>query len=387
LRGVFLSLAAMVLCGPVLLTYVVDPLQVFRKAHYRARFSSNERYQNPGLIRHYRYDAIILGTSMAENFRMSHVNRRLGVRVLKLPIRGSTAREQVLTARLALGTGRVARVIWGVDHWLCAGFPETIGSPTNPFPLFLYQESTLPYAQYLFNVSTFMDTLKIILTLQMWEPPDAKALDTLYAWDHGVVFSAERAIHDLKVSMAGATRGHGLDQAFYGLDAMQANFEVNVLSVVDAFPHVQFDLFFPPYSILQFKFYEWQNPDLLDRLFAFRGLVIDELLRRRNVALFSFDDVEAITHKLDYYKDMAHYRPEVNEYIIDSIAAGRHRITRENPFGSIARLKNQTGRFDLARTLSGSQDVTFAPRPPSPRWERKRRGDVFASERMYGTVD
>jgi hypothetical protein len=352
----------MVLCGPVLLTYLVDPLQIFRKASYKASFSANERYQNPGLIRHYPYNTIIVGTSMVENFRASYVDRRLGVRVLKVPIRGSTIHEQFLTARLALETGRVVRVIWGLDHWICVGRPQDLGSTANQFPLFLYEGGTWSSAQYLFNISTFADSLKVIVTKRLWEPPDANALEKLYAWDHTVTFSAERAFRDLDVSMAQATRSHDLDPALYGFDAMWANFAVNVLSLVDSFPDVRFDMFFPPYSILQFKFYEWQNPDLLDRLFAFRAQVIDELLRRRNVSLFGFDDVDAVTHDLDNYKDMAHYRAEVNDYMIDAIAEGRHRIVKEDPFGSIARLKAQTGRFDLVQARAENRGAGIALR-------------------------
>jgi hypothetical protein len=350
----------MVLCGPLLLTYLVDPLQVFRKASYKALFSANERYQNPGLIRHYPYDAVIVGTSMTENFRPSHVDRRLGVRALKVPIRGSTAREQFLTARLALATGKVTRVIWGIDHWICSGSSETVGSPKSPFPSFLYQEKPLPYVQYLFNITTFIDSLRVILTRRLWELPDADALERLYAWDHTVVFSRTHAIQDLAMSIAQTTKGHELNPAFYGLETMKANLRKNVLSIVDAFPQVEFDIFFPPYSILQFKYYEWQNPDLLDRLFAFRALMIAELVHRRNVSLFSFDDVPAITHDLDNYKDMAHYRSEVNDYMIDSMAMGRHKVTLQDSFGSIARLREQTGRFDLTRVLTPKSDVALA---------------------------
>jgi hypothetical protein len=350
----------MALGGPILLTYFVDPLQVFRKASYNPLLSANERYQNPGLIRHYPYNAIIIGTSMSENFRPSYVDRRLGGHALKVPIRGSTAHEQFLTARLALTTDKVKRVIWGIDHWMCSGSPETVGMSKSPFPAFLYREDPFPYVQYLFNISTFIDSLKVVLTRRLWEPPDTSALERLYAWDHTVVFSRERAIQDLKMSMAQNARSLGLSPTFYGLDTMTANFAVNVLSIVDEFPHVEFVIFFPPYSILQFKYYEWQNPDLLDRLFAFRALMIRELLPRRNVILFSFDDVPAVTHNLDNYKDMAHYRVEVNEYMIDSMAIGRHRVTLEDSFGSIVRLREQTSRFDVTRILAQEPDATLA---------------------------
>lgn len=40
----------------------------------------NERYQNDGIIRHYTYDAIITGTSMAKNFKTSQMDALFGTK-------------------------------------------------------------------------------------------------------------------------------------------------------------------------------------------------------------------------------------------------------------------------------------------------------------------
>ena len=124
-----------------------------------------------------------------------------------------------------------------------------------------------------------------------------------------------------------------------------------MVSLIDEFPHVRFDLFFPPYSILEYKYYERQNPLLFDRLLAFRTLMIRALIDRPNVRIFAFDDVPSITHVLDNYKDIAHYRREVNEYMVDSMKTGRHQVKPDDQMGSIARLKEQTRRLDVEHLL------------------------------------
>ena len=93
------------LCGVALvaaINFIVDPLQYYRRASwYPPHFSDNQRFQNPGLIRNYDYDTIVLGTSHSENFLASDIARILGRRALKLSISGSSIHEQSLTLRLA----------------------------------------------------------------------------------------------------------------------------------------------------------------------------------------------------------------------------------------------------------------------------------------------
>lgn len=101
--------------------YVIDPLQVYRAASYPPMFSEEERFQNPGLAKNYEYDTIIIGSSMTQNFVPSDVDRVFGGKTLKLSIEGSTAHEQYLTAKLALSTGQVKRVIWGLDYFALRG--------------------------------------------------------------------------------------------------------------------------------------------------------------------------------------------------------------------------------------------------------------------------
>jgi len=111
----FLGTVVLLLGTAAAFNFVVDPFQFFCKPFlYRpAYFAGFQRYQNVGLARNYRYDTVIIGSSVTENFYPSDVNRALHVNALKLSISGSTAHEQALILTQAISNGQVKNVLWG----------------------------------------------------------------------------------------------------------------------------------------------------------------------------------------------------------------------------------------------------------------------------------
>ncbi len=182
---------------PMAITYVVDPLQFFRRAWYAPVWSTNERYQNPGLARSYDYDTVIIGSSMTQNFYPSYVDRVLGARTIKLSISGSTAHEQYLILRVALDTGKPKRVIWAIDDWAFRGAPDRVRSDLGPFPFFLYDTNPLGYVQYLFNGSIFSDALAILRDrARLSAPSSDRPPDDWDTFDKFYRFGRERALAD-----------------------------------------------------------------------------------------------------------------------------------------------------------------------------------------------
>ena len=92
--------------GAAALTYVVDPLQLFRPSRLVAPFYSDDtRVQNAGLIRSQSFDAAFMGTSLAIHFRQSDIDRALGVHSLKLAMTGSNSRQQGFVLEQAIARG------------------------------------------------------------------------------------------------------------------------------------------------------------------------------------------------------------------------------------------------------------------------------------------
>ena len=110
-RRLLLATIACVL-GAAVLTYAVDPLQLFRPSRL-AFYSEDTRVQNAGLIRSQSFDTAFMGTSLAIHFRQSDIDRALGVRSLKLAMTGSNSRQQAFVLEQAIDRG-ARRVVWAM---------------------------------------------------------------------------------------------------------------------------------------------------------------------------------------------------------------------------------------------------------------------------------
>ena len=66
------------------LCFVFDPYFHFHKPFSFVRYRLyDERYTNDGISRNFDYDAIVTGTSMAQNFKTSEMDQLFGTRAVK----------------------------------------------------------------------------------------------------------------------------------------------------------------------------------------------------------------------------------------------------------------------------------------------------------------
>ena len=116
------------------------------------------------------------------------------------------------------------------------------------------------------------------------------------------------------------------EKAYTAFDSR--NIEVNVLRLVRQYPDVDFYLFWPPYSIVWFDYYN-QNGELKNVL-KWEKEALELMLPYENIRFFSFNDAFDITTNLDYYKDIVHYSEDINSYMLTCMAAGEHELTLNN---------------------------------------------------------
>src|SRR5436190_17375022 len=149
-----------IVLAAALLTFTVDPLQLFRPARFfAAMYSPDSRMQDAGLIRSQQFDTVFMGTSLAIHYRQSDINKALGVRSLKLAITGSTSKEQSFVLAAALER-HPRRVIWQMDDWIFSDAPEV--DAEAHFPADLYRRNTTGIASYLFSGAMARESLWIL---------------------------------------------------------------------------------------------------------------------------------------------------------------------------------------------------------------------------------
>lgn len=163
------------------INYIVDPYQQYRKAKLYTFVVKAERYINPGLIKNYDYDSLLVGTSMVANFKASDIEEKLGFnKVLKVPTFGGCISEQVETIMFAQNYKKIKNILFGLDLYSFSAF----NLPTKEkkeFPNFLYDESVLNDSEYLLSTKVLGRSFKSLLNVYDKDKV-ANQLDNLYEW-------------------------------------------------------------------------------------------------------------------------------------------------------------------------------------------------------------
>ena len=354
----FLCTSAAVLAGAAALNFVVDPLQLFRPARlFAAMYSPDTRMQNAGLINSQDFDTVFMGTSLAIHYRQSDIDKALGVRSLKLAMTGSDCHEQSFVLAAALQR-HPKRVIWEVDDWI---FRDAVDIDSNPYlPADLYRRNARGIAGYLFSgamaresawiLARSIPPLKAVVaqltTGVVFSFPIAKVDDINILrpdFDVRATYNATRAMASF-VHITDPTRRAYLANG-YNYESMVQNFELDAASLIASHPDVEFDIFFPPYSILQWIAMRDASPSTLKTVYDFTAHISRRLAELPNVRLHDFREVKEVTHDLSNYLDVIHHSPAIDLKVLSWLASGQYLVDREAPTASLERLKIQVEAY------------------------------------------
>lgn len=299
-----------------LFNFLIDPLQFYRKASYRPVFSTNQRLQNPGLAKNYDYNTIIIGTSLTDNFRSSYINDKWGCTTLKLPIAGSSLKEQSMLANVVMRSGKVATVLWGLDITSATGSPDEVRQATGQFPYYLYNDSNiLNDIKYIFSGTTTRFSVTVLASnlLHIKTEP----LETLNDWKDDCKFDRSEVVKTYEKSLNKKIQNTGSRFENY-----KENFEQNVIQVIEKNSDKKFILFFPPNSMPFYHSLYLRDPYFIEDWIQCKLYLLDKLSNRKNVEIFDFQDDYETSYNLNNYKDMLHYSPNINQHMFDEIAKG-----------------------------------------------------------------
>lgn len=357
-----LSASAAIVIGAVLLTFVVDPLQLFRPARlFVPMYSTDSRFQDAGLIRSQTFDTVFMGNSLAIHFRQSDIDRVLGVRSLKLSMTGSSGPEQIFVLSSAMQR-HPKRVIWQMDDWIfrdAAEIDADIYLPAN-----LYRRNVRGVADYLLSGAMARESLWVALRSV---PPLAPLIAALTRGmlfefrianvddlnvlrpdsDIGALYNTEKAMASFK-RITSASAAIYLSDG-YSYESQVKNFERDEISLIERNPDVQFDIYFAPYSILQWVAMRDVSPGTLKIVYDVTDHIARRLVQFPNVRLFDFRAIKDITHDLSQYADVIHHSPNVDLKVLSMMAKGEYVVDREVPTASLEKLKAQVEAYRMKR--------------------------------------
>ena len=346
-----------VLCGlgfTGFLVYKVDPF-----FHYHAPDTgryyyklNNQRSQNVGIIKNFDYDAIIIGTSMIENFKTSEMDELFGCKSVKLPYMGATFREINDNVRDALTVNPdIKIVVRGLDIGKFDLESDDMRDDLGDYPTYLYDKNPFNDVKYLFNRDVvFGRVYPMIKDHFNGFAPGITSFDEYSRWQDLYPFGIE-AVHPEQIF----TTWNGESEHLNDKDkaVIVKNITENVVSIAEEYPDVDFYYFYTPYSAIWWL--DLYNSGRLERQLEAEKLVTELILPHDNIKLFSLNNRTDITTDINNYEDPDHYGEWVNSLILRSMYDGKYQLTRENYEQYIQEEKDFYLNFDY-ESLNGQVD-------------------------------
>lgn len=317
-------LAVLTVCAIVV--YAIDPCLYFRLPTGRKPVFFNERYQDAGLAKNIDADTVLTGTSMTANYRVSKVEKTFGGTAVKLTIPDGYLSEFNHILNVEWRYHQPKRIIFGMDLNIMIRDESQL---TGAMPDYLYNKNRLDDVKYLLNKDALYDS---VYTLMQNRAGTAGTLDDAFTWDGNYWWNHMTALENyprpkqVKTPVAAGAYERNV----------QDNLKV-VKSWVKAHPRTEFDIFFPPYSILF-----WDKTARLgetDAMISALGQIARELTPYENVKLFFPLGDKAVVTNLDLYCDYIHHSGAVCTQVLEMIRSNQNRLTAENQKKTIEQWK------------------------------------------------
>lgn len=299
----------------------------------------NSRYQNDGIVKHFRYDTLITGSSMTSNFKTTECDAIFGGSSVKTPFHGGTLKEINDHLQAAIRANPdLHTVIRCLDESNFAQDKDFVNYEGIPY--YLYDKNPFNDTEYIFNKNVFM--LSDTVLVDTAEGGQTTSFDEYLRWAEQYEYGKEAVLAFYGRPGPGTYEKKLSDEE---RETVLGNIRQNVTDTARENPNITFYYYFSPYSICYWDV-EVVRPGKLEWYMDLQRTVIEEILSCENIRLFAFDDNTELTCDLDNYKDPSHYSSEINTRILQWMKEGRGRLTEDNYLAYLQRLYEFYGAYD-----------------------------------------
>ena len=324
-------LALLAVCGAVV--SVVDPCLYYRVPDKWQPVLFNERYQMAGLAKNVEADTVLVGTSMAANYRSSWIQETFGTSAVRLTIPDGYYSEFDQVMNVLFRTQEPERVIFGLDVNTLIRDESGV---TAAMPDYLYNANPLDDIQYLLNKDTLYYSAYTLLS-NHWGEGDT--IDEGFTWDRNEWWNHISALENYDRPEIAAEE---LPADAYR-DEVAANLAVAERWVTEH-SDTEFDFFLPPYSILFWD--KVIREGRTEAVFAAIRQAGQTLLQYDNVKFYGYlMDPEIVTN-LDNYCDYIHHSGGVCREILAMLQREEGRLTEENLEETLANWREFVVHYD-----------------------------------------
>lgn len=304
----------------VMVVWFFDPFYQYHKPFFGMKAVLNDRdNQVPGSIRTFDYDAVLVGSSVAECFDTGYLDEQFGCTTLKVIKASGTTADLLYYMDMVHDNQEINTVFYCLDISVFMYSTET-ELITDKYPRYLHTKNILDDWKYVFNKDVLFEIIPKNLAL-------AKAGRNVggdaYNWSRDKEFGAEAVKRAYEKPEVNAEPKDFSED----ISIIEANI-ANLCNEVESHPDITYYFCMPAYSMA------WWDCSVASGLYEeyiyeIRNSV-SALLEYDNVYVYDYQVWEDVVCDLDNYMDMIHYTPAVNQMMLEAMVNDENRVTREN---------------------------------------------------------
>ncbi|MBQ2964439.1 MAG: hypothetical protein IJE14_07235 [Clostridia bacterium] len=323
--------------------FAIDPFNHYRAEEDLTKIIHHQTYyQNIGIAKNAKYDTLIIGSSMTQNFRANWFDEKMGCQAVRLPFEGGILSDYTTLIDIAIANNPDLKYIYfGLDNYIITTDSE-LNDETNRIPEYLADDNPLTDVKYLLNKDVIFTYMRTYFGNKFRSDYDFYEMQV---WENsGINFSKEAAINNYIMPDKGS------EQSIYLYEESASNVSQILCERIENNPDINFVFFAPPYSIIHWHAAIYAGK-LNAQIHALKTAYAD-LLKYKNVKIFYFQNIPELITNLDNYKDPTHYRSTYNEYMLECFVNGENEITEENYVAVLDDMKRLAASYDYNALLN-----------------------------------
>lgn len=355
--------------------YYYDPLKLFHKPWvYKSFLQSSMREQAVGLLRHWKYDSIILGTSVLENTSSKEASKILGKKFINISIAGSDYFERSIVLDYILPRKKINTILYSMDD---------LGATRRGDLHHHYKYWSYLYDDDIWNdIQIYLNSkyLKCLFSLQSkqecmggkvdFDRPkawykDEKVIVTFGGFDNWIKnqesANMQHAFYLIVHSLKDSERKKGINtlRIKAGIERSKKYLDQYILRHVKRNPKTKFLLIIPPYSRLVYALNAYKDMDSFIVYMESLKYLVDASEENENLKVYAWGNDDFVDD-IANYRDLTHYNEKINSWMLHAIQRDEGFLTRQNVDAYLKLFKQKALDYNSTTILNRvHKEVTF----------------------------
>lgn len=351
------------------LIYIYDPFQIFHKPYFKeATFFTDMRKQALGIIKHYKFDSYIIGTSMLENTDSKEATNKLNSdgRWINISLSGSGFNERAIVMDYIFKNQNPKHIIYSLDgyHIVNRLNNSTLGwdflydnNPYNDIKLYInfkFMICALKFSDDERCVGKINDIYQITNWYKEFK-------ERFGGFDNWIKHKNNNQVNQTLIDIKNGNIKNIEKEDIGDISPQQDYLHKYLIRFFRDYPDTKFSIIIPAYSRL---FYRMQNikevySDNSKYFYTWEKSLryfIAQSSSYKNVKVYGFDDLD-YADDIANYKDLAHYNKDLNSIQLDAIKNQTNILTPQNIDKYLTIMEQKIKSYDIKPFIKALENV------------------------------